>query len=115
MHYLSKNLPCDVRSPSPRPSPAGRGRIADSPSVKKKFPSPDKRGTIPPLPAGEGRGEGPVHGPNAHHKDVKAIQEREFGATTRELPSDRELFIVRDRPVVELSLNFLPGVVGQFI
>src|ERR1043166_1461084 len=34
------SLLCDVSSPSPRPSPAGRGRIADSPSGER---SPARR------------------------------------------------------------------------
>src|ERR1043166_5155085 len=63
-----------VRFPIPlTPALFCRERENRRQSIRRKKPrSPDTQGTIPPLPAGEGRGEGPVHGPNARQKGVVA-------------------------------------------
>src|ERR1043166_7031133 len=48
-------------------------------SIRRNKPlSRDMRGTVPLLPVGEG----PVHGPNAHQKDVEATH------VLRDLPSE---------------------------
>ncbi len=76
------------RSPSPQPSPAGRGGQFNRHRVFRTRPLIRARLSILPLPAGEGRGEGEgVLEPIAHSRSKRERSDDQWGAHASRVPA----------------------------